>query len=311
MEEKKTMEFRIPPGLTPDTARGVVIVTHGINFRPSRMSEIEDIFLGHGYAVMRMVLKGHEEDTGEALWPDVSSTLWIEEMRHARAEAARLAAGRPIYACGFSLGALVTLAEYTQALAEAGTAGTPGAEAAGAEANAPFLTEAGMTEAPGAEASAPFLAYAGLLLIAPAVFLRPRANLVRLLFRWPRIRLWSLAGKYYEVRPHTSVNAYHALFDTRRALFRAFKQRDWLRRASQNLPVLIIYDRFDVLTSGKRLFRKLKKHAPFCPQLCRVKAENLWHHLIIDRHALGDAGWENLTSAIGAFLARGTSESPE
>jgi alpha-beta hydrolase superfamily lysophospholipase len=320
---KRDYRVRRPTGCADGAERGWVLVTHGINMRPSCMGEIEDVFLRQGYGVLRVVLPGHEECTVKAKcaaeasgrfpaprfagpgnplfscvhcgersiapeWPDVSAESWLDAVRRCREEGMRLCGDRPLYYCGFSLGGLAGAAEYTQAISPA----------------ANF-------------ADAPPAAYRGAILIAPAICLRPWAHLIRLLFPFPGLRLKSLAGKHYEVRPYTSVAAYRALFESRHTLRRLWKQgAQGAKRnapapvstsaapapAARSFPVLLIEDRFDVLTAGRALLRRLKKCAFLSIRHHRVKANNLWHHLITDRRALGDAGWQRLEEEIRAFM---------
>jgi len=272
--------LRRPDKCPEGEERAWVLVTHGLNLRPSRMREMEDIFLGQGCAVLRVILKGHEEIENEEIesardWPAVDSGIWLNEVRRCRREAARLAAGRPVFYCGYSLGGLAGMAEYMDALAS---------ESAGEDAPP----------------------YRGMILITPAVQVRPWAHLVRLSFIFPNGNLPSLAGKYYEARPCTSVGAHQALFGLHRMLRSGLSSSRAVAaqggRAWPKLPTLIVYDRYDVLTSGPGCLRKLKNHPAFSPRLYRIRAQNLWHHLVIDRRALGDAGWQALAAEIRGFV---------
>jgi len=261
-------QVRAPSG----QPRGVVLVAHGINFRPSRMGEVEDIFLDQGFMVLRVILTGHEEDTGKPAWPEVDERRWFGDMRSFREEGARLAAGKPLYFCGFSLGGLAGLAEYTRAWREREI--PPGAR------------------------------YKGMLLIAPAICLRPWAHLLRLFFFLPRLRLLSLAGKRYEVRPYTPAFAYRALFAMRRQARSALAARKGqpVNRALADTHMLVIYDRLDVLVSGRALLRRLAKLPGVAASAARIYAKNFWHHLVVNRRALGEPGWNRLIADIKGFM---------
>jgi pimeloyl-ACP methyl ester carboxylesterase len=246
--------------------RGVVLVAHGINFRPSRMNEVEDIFLEQGYTVLRVILTGHEEDTGNPDWPEVDAHRWLEEIRLFREKGAELAAGKPMYFCGFSLGGLIGPAEYVCARQD-------------------------QEVRPGAR-------YRKMILIAPAVCLRPWAHILRLFFCRPQLRLMSLAGKYYDVRPYIPVFAYQALFDLR-SLLAARKEQS---PALASTPILVIYDKLDILVSGRAFLRYLAKKQGISAQSARIYAKNLWHHLVTDRRALGESGWNRLIADIKSFM---------
>lgn len=252
--------------------RGVVLVTPGINFRPSRMNEVEDIFLGQGYTVLRVVLTGHAEDTGDPAWPALDVRRWLEDMRVFREEGARLAAGKPMYFCGYSLGGLAGPAEYIHAWQD--------------------------------QEVRPEARYRGMVLIAPAICLRPWAHILRLFFFWPRLRLLSLAGKHYEVRPFTPAYAYRALFALRRLAQSALAVRKGqaANRALTDMPIAVVYDRLDVLVSGRALLRRLAKQPGVFARPIRIYAKNIWHHLVVNRRALGESGWDQLIADIKGFM---------
>lgn len=250
--------------------RGVVLVTPGINFRPSRMNEVEDIFLDQGFMVLRVILTGHEEDTGNPAWPALDKERWLQDMRSFREEGARLAAGKPLYFCGYSLGGLAGPAEYAHAWQD-------------------------QEAAPGAR-------YRGMILIAPAICLRPWAHILRLFFFWPRMRLISLAGERYEVRPFTPAFAYQALFALRRLAQSALGKGHPASRAFTDAPIAVVYDRLDVLVAGRSLLRRLAKLPGASASPIRIYAKNLWGHLVVNRRALGESGWNRLAADIKGFM---------
>lgn len=253
--------------------QGAVVLMHGLNMKPACMLDLASVWLDAGYAVVLGVLRGHGEQSPGSEWAAVTMQDWLEDMAACRREAGRLAAGKPVWLCGFSLGAACGFAEYINIIE-----------------NTPRL--------PG---SLP--PYAGMILFSPAIRLRPWAHAVRLLFRWPRVRLSSLAGVRYRVHDHTSIAAYRALFGLRACI----KARlVWWRRTRGEAvlpPLLIVYDAKDVLTAGRAFGRWLpRKHAALYH---RVRANNPWHHLITDRRALGEAAWQELTALIRGMLNPG------
>ena len=297
--------------------RGWVLVTHGLNLRPSRMSEAEDIFLGLGYGVLRVILPGHEEDDPSGDWPEVSAELWRDTVRRCREEGLRLCKSDGSADGDGSRSAAVSRAVHAET--SDGTAGPEGAKRAGTRSEGAACTgecgarplyycgfslggAAGIAEYAETLADGRVPGCRGVLLIAPAICLRPWTHLVRLAFPFPRLRLMSLAGERYEARRYTSVAAHRALFALRG------KARDavlaWGQDASggRKLPVFLTYDRFDVLVAGRALVRKLAKCAGVALRHHRVRAQNLWGHLITDRRALGDEGWRRLQEEIRAFM---------
>jgi hypothetical protein len=123
---------------------------------------------------------------------------------------------------------------------------------------------------------------------------------VRLFFFWPRLGLRSLAGKHYRVHTKTTVAAYRALFGLRVII------RDGLAKRKNTVgqhdlpPILVFYDRKDILTASAALGRWLSSQGD--KTLYAVSARNRWHHLIIDHRALGAPGWAAMQSQLKKWL---------
>jgi len=279
---------------------------HGLNMKPACMLDLASVWLDAGYAVVLGVLRGHGEQSPDSEWAAVTMQDWLEDMAACRREAGRLAAGKPVWLCGFSLGAACGFAEYVQSL---GGVSRPATSCRGAAGGPPCPHAAcGFAEYINIIENTPRLPgslppYAGMILFSPAIRLRPWAHAVRLLFRWPRVRLSSLAGVRYRVHDHTSIAAYRALFGLR-ACIKA-RLAWWRRTRGESVlpPLLIVYDAKDVLTAGRAFGRWLpRKRAALYH---RVRANNPWHHLITDRRALGEAAWQELTALIRGMLNPG------
>lgn len=246
---------------------GAVVLVAGLNMKPSCLLELAGVWLEVGYAVVLTILRGHAPQSSAEEWAAVSAEDWLRDVAACRREAARLALDKPVWLCGFSLGAAVGLAEYLQATRTS-------------------------------SCSSPH--YTGMILCSPAIRLRPWAHSVRLLFHWPRLRLASLAGRRYRVHDHTSLAAYRALFVLRARIKVALAS---YRRSAAGValpPLCVIYDGWDLLTAGRALGRWFPREAAIVYQ--RVHAKNLWHHLITDRRALGDAAWQELSATIRRML---------
>lgn len=89
------------PGQEP---QGVVLLLHGLNFRPDRMAPLERLITGCGWVVLRAVVTGHAAVPGELR--RISLERWLTDLR-LQAQVA-VAAGLPCVAGGFSLGGLLS-----------------------------------------------------------------------------------------------------------------------------------------------------------------------------------------------------------
>ena len=320
--EKRPFSVMLPRG----TVRGSVVVLHGLNMKPECMLELAAVCAEAGMAVVLGSLRGHGEQSPIGVWATVTSEDWLTDAAACRNEAIRLAAGKPVWLIGFSLGAACGFAEYLQRIERERKTAASCRSRHKTEHPVQVSTTTSCRSAAGGppcphaacglaeylhsikkklETNAPrsLQDYAGIILFSPAVRLRPWAHAVRLLFPWPRLRLSSLAGVRYRVHDHTSIAAYRALFALRN-LIRTELSR--VRRGGQPHclpPITIVYDRLDILTAGRALGRWLPGKT--VPAFHRVRARNTWHHLITDRRALGDEAWQKLTTIILGALNSG------
>lgn len=156
-----------------------------------------------------------------------------------------------------------------------------------------------------------------MILISPALFLRPWAQLVRLLFPWPRLNLVSIAGPRIQARTRTPVRGYRALFDlialVRQQLRRERQAARIAGRDGRNspdafslaaVPMLVLYDRRDILTRPPGIARWLAPGHAW--HFSRLRAKNIWHHLVTDRRALGDEEWARLGRMLAVWIAEMT-----
>ncbi len=93
----------------PDTVpiRGVVLVTHGLNNKPSVMDKFATYLVGDGYAVLRLALTGHR---GEGNPKELTTAEnWRGDLLRAFRAITTRFPDQPIYTVGYSLGALVTI----------------------------------------------------------------------------------------------------------------------------------------------------------------------------------------------------------
>jgi len=86
--------------------RGVVLIVHGLNQRPSSWHQLTSQFNLIGLHVYRLSLKGHR-GLGFGDMQNVSASIWETEMREAYEEIEHKFPGSPRYLVGFSLGCLL------------------------------------------------------------------------------------------------------------------------------------------------------------------------------------------------------------
>ncbi len=104
-----------PPALGPCDSwftatshpRGVVLLTHGMNLKPSRMDELAQLLAQSGFEVFRPAFKGHCDKNKEYL--DISADQWEADAKRFHAIAQRRAKNlkRPLYLVAYSFSALV------------------------------------------------------------------------------------------------------------------------------------------------------------------------------------------------------------
>lgn len=275
-------EFASWIGLDATTPRaGVALIIHGLNFRPSRMTQIANMLVAQGVECLNLSLSGHgssndesdaerEERTQLEVFKSVSRSLWLSEAGAAYEVARRRAdeLGVPLILVGFSLGAAVG----------SDLASQPGSE----------------------------VCFEGMILFAPAFCIHWYTRLLRFLAPFPRLALKSYSPEDYAANPVTPMAAFNALFKSIAVL----QQRRAPQRAAD---ALIFIDPKDELVSYRRL-RALCEGPGSGRWTLVATPKNLrkgrrdYHHLIIDEPSLGSAGWRDVTRHVKQFLnALGTS----
>ena len=204
--------------------RGVALVIHGLNLKPDRMGPLVDELCQWGIAVVLCALRGHGENYAPlagctpdvarlATFRQVSYTGWQAEVMAAYTAASALAqpTATPLFLVAFSLGALL-----------------------GCE----LLV------------TTPRVYFDRMVLLAPALALRPHSHLPALLGRWPTLALRSFAPQTYRSNPATPIAAYSALRTALRSLQRH-------GNAQLNVPTLILVDPQDELVSLHGMRRRV------------------------------------------------------
>ena len=257
------------------TPRGVALVIHGLNVRPNAMQPLANCLAAAGVECLLLSLHGHGDNVapppGQSAATDsaparleafrrVSYALWRDETAaaYAIARARSRRLDAPLLLAGFSLGALMGC---TLALTE------------------------------------PDVRFDRLILLAPALVLRPHSRLPRLLARWPRFVIPSLAPPAYRANRGTPVAAYMALY----AALARFGRGD-LRRL--DAPALVLIDPADELASYAGLARLCERlpRWTLCPVAKSAGAAHQVHHLVIDAPSVGQAAWTDMCARITAFV---------
>lgn len=88
---------------TENAPRGVFLVAHGLNLRPSALDPLCGFLASRGYHSYRMTLKGHNEPVTNAF--DVAD--WQRELVTSYTTARARFPGLPVYVLGFSIGGLL------------------------------------------------------------------------------------------------------------------------------------------------------------------------------------------------------------
>ena len=254
--------------------RGVALVIHGLNLRPERMLPLADELRGWGIAVVLCSLRGHGENyapladsTPEvarlATFRQVSYTGWRAEVMAAYKAAAALAhpTAAPLFLVAFSLGALL------------------GCELV---------------------ATTPMVRFDRMVLLAPALALRPHSYLPVVLARWPALTLRSFAPRAYRGNPATPIAAYSALRTSLRSLHRHAD-------ANLNIPTLVLIDPQDELVSLGAIRRWVQRLHLSQWRFSLVdkeahRADLRFHHLLLDVDCVGQKMWQLMIAEMNTHL---------
>ncbi len=250
------------PSLLPGKT-AVTLVAHGLNLKPEAMLPLSSWLTGHGSDVYLIKLSGHHKNS--IAIKDVTAPVWQTEMLagYKMAKEASSNGSVPLFFLGFSLGALLGQSMIALTME-----------------SAPFEKQ---------------------VLLAPAIAVRRRSYLIKLLFFLGKQRvLPSYTPKGYRVNDSLPLLIYDVLFsEERKVLGSGFK--------GLNIPTLIIIDPKDEMVSYKRLLRQISRFGLTNYQMIALDHRSKdnrrkYHHLIIDEKSMGKRNWERVTREIGRFL---------
>jgi len=251
--------------------RGIVVVVHGLNVKPSKMGTpaaegtLVKLLLDSGYNVYRVTLKGHSGPI--ANMQSVTRSDWIQDAYsqycHAKpiADKERL----PLYLLGFSLGALV----YEVLMNEE-------------------------TEIP--------VRFEKAILFSPAIAVKPSARAVLWLrpFTTGRTIIRSASPEEYRAQSGASIAAYKILFSMEESLCSSSFR-------NSNINTIIFIDRNDEMISVKLLRERINQYQLTNWRIIEVTNSGSvirpqYHHLLIDARCVSASTWQFISETIVGFL---------
>ena len=249
--------------------KGVVLVSHGLNVRPSAMDEIVSALTSHGFHVLRVSLSGHRGNLDELR--TVTEDRWLEDMflSYCFGKGVSDALGLPIYFVGFSLGGLIAEDLVNQKMKEP-------------------------------------VEFKKTVYFAPAFTLRERTvlyieSLQKILSPGTAVPA-KLNLPAYKANPSTTVAAYSATLSASRTL-----QASQFHNSRR--PSLIYIDPQDELIDTDAISELAADHdlPEWRVRELNIDGSELtgrkYHHLIIDHLNLGRALWQKVTADFTGFLS--------
>jgi esterase/lipase len=251
--------------------RGIVIVAHGLNVKPSKMGAplaegtLVKLLLDSGYHVYRVTLKGHGGPLEDM--QDVTRSDWIYDAYSQYCQAKTIAESErlPLYLLGFSLGALV----YEVLMNE--------------EMEIPVRFEKA-------------------ILFSPAVAIKPGAKTVLWLqpFTNDRSIIKSVSPEEYRAQTGASMAAYKIVFDMEESLcFASFR--------NCNSNTIIFIDKNDEMVSARILRERIHQYGLTNWRIYEVTNAGAairprYHHLLIDNRCVSASTWQYISGTIVDFL---------
>jgi len=255
---------------SPRATKGVALVIHGLNLRPSKMESVIKALTNSGIDALNVSLRGHGNNYDSQAYNDpararlaafksVSYQLWMDEICSAYSAAKSRCDIKdvPLFLIGFSLGGLM------------------GADL--------LATEPGVQ-------------FDKMVLFAPAVKMHLRNYLIRALSPFPRLTIPSFALATYQSNDGTPMAGYNALFES---------LNSFARNAGPgvNVPTLVFIDPEDEIVSYNRLKQMVQAENLDQWEFYIVQKENTEgpakiHHLIIDAPSTGEGVWKDMMQAM-------------
>jgi esterase/lipase len=251
--------------------RGLVIVVHGLNVKPSKMGTpsaegtLVKLLLDSGYHVCRVTLKGHAGPLEDMR--TITRSDWMHDayVHYCRAKTIAGNGGLPLYLLGFSLGALVYEVLMNEATA------TP-------------------------------VRFEKAILFSPAVAIKPAAKTVLWLkpFANDGTIIGSVSPEDYRAQTGASIAAYKAVFDMEESLLAASFR-------NCNVATIIFIDKNDEMVSVRILRERIRRYGLTNWKIYETTNDGAvirprYHHLIIDNKCVSASTWRSISGTIAGFL---------
>jgi esterase/lipase len=251
-------------------AKGLAIVHHGLNLRPSRMRQVDWVLNDLGIDVLNVGSFGHRGNIEEM--KAVTQQRWIKDLYDTYCIAYRYAKiqGIPMYMVGFSIGALL----YQS-----------------------------MMNNPALYGLATPVDFEKVVMFAPAFALTFKTNFMRMLTFLPSSTIISSwANSNYRANDGTSIAAYEALFKTKSELVD-------MKFAASNVPTLVIADPNDSVVDTGEIEDIITEYKLDQWKTIHVNTDegnvpSIYHHLLVVEEALGQRQWKIVTDEIKRHLSQ-------
>jgi len=243
--------------------KGVFVVVHGLNLKPSKMNPIVSLLNKEGFKVLRVTLDGHKGSLEEQR--NITLQAWLETYHRNFCLAKKEAElkGIPLYHLSFSLGALIGLAHLN------------------------YLEEN---------------YYQKMILLAPAAWTKAKVVVFNYLKFLPgKVGIPSMAHEKYRSQDTTSLNAYWAMSVAREIVSKLSPEKlnsNTLIFQDPKDEVISLIKLKSFITK-KNLHKKwsielLERNGE--------SEKDYHHHLIIDESSLGTELWVKMQNSIQEFL---------
>lgn len=248
------------------SVKAVVVIVHGLNFKPERMDDWSGLLTSHGAISMRFSLYGHDKDI--QLMREVNSQIWRRQFDMGMEQAHKLSKrhGVPMVFIGYSLGGLIGIDWVTRQRTSDNV-------------------------------------FSKMVLLAPAIATPWYSDAAIVLLPHLDQTMIIPGPNPKESRAHygSSVNAYRALFDLKASVFDAsFKNAniDTLLIIDRN-DELIPFNEIRNIVNCYHLSRWQivlidNKYA---------KANSGFRHMIADKLSVGDKVWNKISSQVIEHLS--------
>jgi esterase/lipase len=247
---------------TQKPLKGVVLLAHGLNLKPSKMNSLALLLQTEGYDVLRISLSGHRGSTEEI--KKITAQDWLKEASdlHAIAQKHAQDKSKPLYLVAYSLGALVYHHQMN---------------------------------------TNKKISFEKQVLFAPALGVKGYTHLVKAFNIFgDGFILNSISSPEYLANPGASMASYNALFKIRKELFKAKLKNSnipTLVFLDKKDELISFESTKDLIIKHNLKNWKIQPVSNSESQLYRKK-----HHLIIDEKATGSKQWQKIKTALISFL---------